>query len=161
MKNRIIGITIAIAVLIFIGYLFNKYAVAPQVDFEKIELADLDGNPVRLSSFQQPKLFINFFATWCGPCMQELPALEVAQQTLNDKFKFILVSDEPADRLKAFQAKTQNKFLVLRSTQSLQQYKIYSIPASYVLNEDREIVFKQVGQEEWADKTMLKTLSEL
>lgn len=161
MRNKIIVAAIVAAMLLLAAYLFNKYAVAPQVNFEKIQLTDLDGNPVLLHSFQQPKLFINFFATWCGPCMRELPAIKKAQQTLGSTYQFILISDEPIELLRGFNNKTQGEFLVLHSTQSLQRYKIYSIPASYVLNNKQQIIFKQTGEEDWANEATLQMLQKL
>ena len=135
MRNKIsIGVGIAIAILVA-GFLYNKYRVAPELKIEMLALTDLNGNKVSLNSFQNKNLFINFFATWCGPCMHEVPSLTLAQQILlKEHFQFIFISDEPIARLQNFSERNDGKFLILHSKKSLQQYKIFSIPASYVLN---------------------------
>ena len=56
---------------------------------------DLNNNEVDLSSFRGKKILINYWATWCGPCIQEMPSLLKAQELLKDEnYIFLLVSDE-------------------------------------------------------------------
>ena len=162
MKNKLILLTGIAVVILVAGFFYNKYRVAPKIKFETLELTDLDGNIFSLDSFQHKKMFINFFATWCGPCVKELPSLLSAQQMLlNKNFQFLLISDEPVERLKNFSERMEMKFLVLHSEKKLQDYKIYSIPTSYVLNTHREIAFKKSGEEDWATDKMIEQLKKI
>ena len=161
MKNRFIfAVAIFVATLVA-AFFFNKYKVAPAIKFETLDLTDIEERKISLDSFQNKKLFINFFATWCGPCLRELPSILEAQQKLSkEKIQFILISDEPLGKLIYFNEQTGGQFTVLHSEKSLQQYKIYSIPTSYLLNSGHEIIFKKTGEENWCDEKMLKRFRE-
>lgn len=157
MKSKWIWATVLIAALLTAGFFYSKYRIAPKVKFEGLALTDLNGNVVSIDKVNGKKLFVNFMATWCGPCISELPSLEIAQQTLRaEDFQFLLVSDEPLERLKQLQQKVN--LPVLHSTTKLTELKIYTIPTSYLLNGKGEIIFKKTGGMNWASE---ETLNEL
>ncbi len=160
MKNKFIFISaLAIAILVA-GFFYNKYRVAPKLKLETLELTDLTGNKFSIDSFQNKKLFINFFATWCGPCIQELPSIASAQQILSkENFQFILISDETVERLQDFKEKRGTDFLILHSKKPLQQYDIFSIPTSYVLNAKHEVILKENGEEDWASPALIEKMN--
>ena len=160
MKAKIIFITGIVTAVLIAGFFYNKYRVAPKVKFEVLELTDINGNKISLDSFYHKKLFVNFFATWCGPCMNEMAAIENAQQILaNDNFQFLLISDEPLARLKNFQQQTQ--LLVLHSEKKLSLLDIVTIPTTYIVNEKHEIVYKQTSEADWSSETMIEKMRKL
>ena len=92
MKKVFTGALI-IASLLVAAYLYQKYRIAPGIQFETLELTGLNGQPVNLKNYKDKKLFINFFATWCGSCLAEFPALDKAAEILMpDNFVFISFS---------------------------------------------------------------------
>lgn len=160
MKNKIILIASIVLAILIAGFFYYKYRVAPKVKFESLELTDLSGNRISLEKFKGKKLFINFFATWCGPCMRELASIENAQQILSaENFQFLLISDEAVERLTAFQQQTQ--LLTLHSEKKTAQFDIVTIPTTYVLNEKREIVIKRTGETDWASEEIIEKLRTL
>lgn len=154
------GLWCLVAGVVAVGaavFFYNKYRVAPVVKFESLALTNLNGQAFSLDSFQNKKVFINFMATWCGPCIGELPALENAQAILAvEGFQFVLVSDEPVERLRILQQHVQ--LPVLHSVDKLNTLKIYSIPTSYLLNKEGKLVFDKTGEADWADEVMLQEL---
>ena len=162
MKNKLIFIVGLLVIVLVVAFLYNKYLVAPKLKLETLELTDLEGNKVSLDSFQNKKLFINFFATWCGPCVKELPSIFSAQQILRkENFQFVLISDEPVARLQNFRERLGADFLILHSEKKLQQYQIFSIPVSYVLNANHQMVFKKGGGEDWKSDQMIEKMKHL
>ena len=159
MKNKFIFVAAIVIAILVAGFFYNKYRVAPKLKLETLELTDLAGNKTSLDSFQNKKLFINFFATWCGPCMKELPSVASAKQMLSkENFQFILISDEPIERLQSFKEKRGADFLIFHSIKPLQQYQIFSIPTSYVLNAKHEVVLKENGEEDWASPALIEKM---
>ncbi len=63
-------------------------------DLTKVRLKELEGQPINLSQFEGKTVFINFWATWCKPCIQEMPTIEILQDKLkNEKIVFLFASN--------------------------------------------------------------------
>lgn len=147
MKVKVLVILLLIAGVAVGGYLYNKYRIAPSVEFSALDINDLNGNPVPMSNLKGKKVFVNFFGTWCGPCLKEFPILERTQDLLaNDDYVFVCVSDEPTARLRAFRQRVNARILVLHSNRKLKDMGINTIPTNYVLNTEGKVAFKQVGE---------------
>lgn len=159
MRNNQLFIAVIIIILLAGTYLYNKYRIAPDVKFDTLRISDLQGRPVQIETFRNRILFINFFATWCGPCVSELPSLYSASKKLEkNNFQFIYISDEPIERLTAFRNRLQLPIAIYHSETSLQQQNIYTIPTNYILNNNFEIVYKKVGLEDWENPEVLEKL---
>jgi thiol-disulfide isomerase/thioredoxin len=161
MKNKFLvlagGVALALAVI-----LYNKYRVAKEIDLQALSLTDLSGHQVKLEDFRDKKLFITFFATWCGPCLQEMESLEKAQAILEkENFEFVLISDEPVSHLQEFKEQADIQLLILHSQRKLGDERIYTLPTSYLLNSKKKIVFDKVGAAEWEEPEIIATLRTL
>ena len=128
---------------------------------------DLNGNPVKLSTFQGKPLFINVWATWCGPCLRELPAVE--NLAANSKWKdrdlvFLAIStDNQADALKRFLKDKPIKGLtVLRATGPLPlALDSDGIPAIFLIDREGKVVASQIGSAAWDDPSVVDRLDKL
>lgn len=159
-RNRLVNITLVVALTTGGLFLYNKYRVAPPVQFAALSLTDLQGQPVALNQYSEKRLFVNFFATWCGPCVAELPSLQQAQDMLKGQTGFVIISDEPLERLRSFQQRNGYTLTFLHSNTPLSSINIYTIPTSYLLNSKQEILMKHVGEEEWTSEEWLNKLTE-
>lgn len=113
----------------------------------KLVLRDLDGNKVRLNDFQGHIVVLNFWATWCGPCKEELPRLsEISQNYLHRKVEFLLVSIDDEKKLPVvkeyvMQQKITLPVLVGASTDLLNDVSgTYVVPATLIIDADGQIV---------------------
>jgi len=123
---------------------------------------DLNNNEVDLSSFRGKKILINYWATWCGSCIQEMPSLLKAQELLKDEnYIFLLVSDESIQKISRFKNRKKFNFTYLKSSVSLGSMGIYSLPTTYIFNEKGEKVKKIVGAVDWNSNRMIKKLKSL
>ena len=161
--NKIIAGVLLVAALLFGFYLYHKYRVAPQIKFADLELTDLSGKPVKLDDYKGKKLFVNFFATWCGPCVGEMNGLDNAAEILaSNDFVFISVSDEPVERLSAFSNRINAQhILILHTAKKLHDLKVFTVPTNYVVNNNGKVVFEKTGVENWTDPKVLEQLRRL
>jgi thiol-disulfide isomerase/thioredoxin len=155
--KRVISIVVALCLLGTGVYLYTKYRVAPKIAFKNLALVTLEGQPASLPA--NKKLIVNFFATWCGPCVAELPSLVAASDKLKDKnFEVICISDEKLEKLTAFKNYTGISIPILKSVTPLNSLGINSIPVTYVINEKGQIVYTKSGSEKWSSDEMIEKI---
>src|SRR5687767_8030734 len=76
---------------------------------DSVYLSDLQGHPMNLRQFKGKVIFLNFWATWCKPCRQEMPSIDrVSKLLAKDDFVVVLASPEEAEEIIAF--KDRNKY---------------------------------------------------
>ncbi len=110
---------------------------------------DLNGNKVSLKSQRGKIVFLNYWATWCMPCVREMPAME----KLNNKLKglpFIMmaVSNEKASRVKRF-IKDKSLTLPVFIGSSAREYGVQGIPTTFIIGKKGQILGRRVGGAEW------------
>jgi thiol-disulfide isomerase/thioredoxin len=132
-----------------------------QVSFQDLSLESLEGEQVDLQAYAGKKVFLNFWATWCGPCRAELPSMARAQQLLGDEYVFLLVSDESPPTLQQFRDQTSFPFTYLHKPTSIKLLGIFSIPQTYLLNARGEVVKAYAGAQNWSSPEMIQVLREL
>lgn len=126
--------------------LFKNTPDGKAIDFK---LKTLDGKEVSLSSFKGKKVFLNFWATWCPPCRQEMPELEKLYQESKDSDLIILTINLGEDNktVKSFMDKNKYSFNVaLDLDQNVAiKYNIVSIPTSIFIDSEGNLVSKKIG----------------
>jgi len=110
-------------------------------------LTDLEGNPVSLSDFKGNIVVLNFWATWCPPCIAEIPDFVKVFNEFRDKdVQFIGVSNEDISTLKNFAADYNINYPILVDDKNIMAiWGIRAIPTTFVFDRDGQIVFKNVG----------------
>ena len=112
-------------------------------------LTDLHGNQVSLGDFSGQPVVINFWATWCPPCRTEMPHLVEAYQREEGKIVFLAISvDEPDDTVRRFAEKYDIPLVILLddSAKVASDYKVRSIPVTFFISRDGEVVVRYTGQ---------------
>ena len=104
---------------------------------------DINGNKIKLSDFIGKKVIVNFWASWCGPCKNEMPDFQKAYETYGNDILFMMVnmtdgSRETVDSAKSFIEKSGYTFPIYfdKDESALYAYYVYSIPATYFINSD-------------------------
>jgi len=120
-------------------------------------IKDIDGMEFATDDLRGKVIALNFFATWCGACMKELPHLEKLWDQYRDRKDFALVvigREETNDSLAAFKQKRGFSF-PMAADRARSVYSLYAkefIPRTYLISRDGTIVFESTGftQEELA-----------
>jgi thiol-disulfide isomerase/thioredoxin len=158
-RNKIIVSVLFAAGLAVAAVLYHKYRMAPEIAFNSLQLEDLNGRAVDLQSFKDQNLLLNFFATWCGPCVNEMPELEkTADDLRSSNYTLLCISDESLERLRNFSERMGLHLQILHSVKPFRELKIFTYPTSYALNLKRRVVFKKVGNMDWTDAQVVAML---
>jgi thiol-disulfide isomerase/thioredoxin len=114
----------------------------------ELKLTTLDGKPLTLASLHGKVIFLNFWATWCGPCRAEIPDLIALQDRYKDRLQVIglNVDDEEAD-IKQYADEMHINYPVAMTSNDIRiQYGgIPALPTSFVLDTEGRVVQKHVG----------------
>lgn len=110
-------------------------------------LMDLDGNEISLSDFNRKVLILNFWATWCPPCREEIPDfVEVYNEYESKDVQFIGVSNEDISTLKSFVENYDISYPILIDDANIMgKWGIRAIPTTFVFDKNGQIIFKNVG----------------
>ncbi len=155
------------AILLLLGFLssasggeadlFQKVG-AKQMKVKKsapnFSLKDLNGQKVELKHFKGKVIFLNFWATWCGPCKEEMPSMESLWQQFRGK-DFVLLSIsvdyEGVKPVKEYIEKQRYTFRVLidPQCQTLDLYEVKAIPTTLIIDKKGQIVAMAIGPKDW------------
>ena len=126
---------------------------------KRIKLTDLEGNRVPLSAFAGKTVFVNFWASWCKPCIKEMPSISAANETLaGDDFVFLIVTDDAVDKIKKFKAKHDFSFTYYHLEIPAYELDLKALPTTMVLNKEGKVVFNEVGARDWNSDESLALL---
>jgi len=131
------------------------------ITLHDIELNTLEGRELDLSQFEGKVLFVNFWATWCRPCVEEMPSIERAKNQLpGDKIEFLFASNEEVDDILKFRDKRGlNLHYVLAG--NMEELKIEALPTTMIVNPNGEIVFSEIGFRRWDDSSNLELITQI
>ncbi len=136
------------------------------VNFNDInwQLTDINGSTINFQDYKGKVVFLNFWATWCPPCVGEMPGI----QDLYDKFKdnndvvFLLVSNEELSKIKTFIDKREYTFPVFSSRyKSPDVFFSKSIPTTFVISKYGKIKVKETGAVNWGGNKMEQIIKDL
>jgi thiol-disulfide isomerase/thioredoxin len=102
-----------------------------------MELTDLNGQPVNLESLRGRVSILSFWATWCGPCVAEVPVFERFWSGNKAQIAFVAITDEPAETVRRFLADHRIDYPVLLDPHrtSFRRWRVETMPALRVLDQ--------------------------
>lgn len=114
------------------------------------QLADSDGNPIDFNQYKGKKIVLNFWATWCPPCVAEMPSMQALYNDYKDKAVFLFVANDDDEAIQKFLAKGNYTIPVYRElTLAPKLLQTNSLPTTYIINEKGEIVIDKTGAADW------------
>ncbi len=134
-----------------------------ETDFN-VKMTATSGESIKLSDFKGKVIFLNIWATWCPPCVGEMPGIQKLYDKFKDKndIKFIMLSAEDFGKIKPFIETKGYSFPVYSmETQLPELLSTSGIPATFLISKDGKIVLKEVGAANWGGDKMTNIIKEL
>ncbi|MBT8327121.1 MAG: TlpA family protein disulfide reductase [Bacteroidia bacterium] len=121
-----------------------------KLDSYNWNLVDLNGKTVDFNDYKGKKIIVNFWATWCPPCVAEMPSMQALYNDYKDKVVFLFVTNENEPAITKFLDKNDYTLPIFKSVSvppKVLQTK--SLPTTYLINEEGEIVIDKTGAADW------------
>ena len=135
----------------------------PDADFN-LTVKDLDGNLINMKDYKGKVIFLNFWATWCMPCVAELPSINNLFNQFKDDVVFLLISNESLEKVKSYHTKKEYKvpFHIIDNEGKIPNlYYHESIPYTVLINKNGKIIKTTVGAEDWDDEDFIIELKKM
>lgn len=170
LRNKIVFSLVLLCGLLLI-FMMQKHPGNNMIRIEQggsapdITLKDLQGNEVRLSDFQGKLVFLNFWATWCPPCRDEMPSIEDLYRSMQGRaFQILAVSvdDDPkqVQGLMQFAGYTFPMFMD-ENQKAATLYRTTGIPETFLIGPDGTILYKVIGPRDWMDPQMTQIFEQM
>ena len=153
--ERILWASILATVVFFI----LRYKTVQTLEQNSIVVTDRSGIQHKLSDLTSGNTVVHFYASWCGPCLRELPEIKAFMETpLGQQINFIFITEDNEDVVKTFHERYG--FNIYR-VKKLKDANVYSIPVTYLLNDKHEIVKSDLGNWNWNEENLKIEISTL
>jgi len=130
-----------------------------------LELRELDGRGHRLADYRGKVVLVNFWATWCVPCRDEMPSIQHLKEKLAGRpFVVLAVNlDEPEARVRKFLSQMTVDFTVLLDPEKkvARAWDARILPASFIIGPDGRIRYSLVGELDWGHELVVSRITEL
>lgn len=131
----------------------------------RLQLETIDGATADLQMMQDKWVFVHFWASWCGPCRKEMPAIEKLSQLLaHDRLSIVMVNvAEDEDTVFSFLAEVSPELesYMDRDGQVTEAWQPRGLPATYLVDPQGKIRYQALGGREWHQPDYLDFLKQL
>lgn len=158
-RTTLIALLIAGLIAAALGVYTGHRATKPRTPadnavtaFYASKLSDANGAPLDLAAFRGQAVVINFWAPWCGPCVEEMPELSALAQEQQTKAKFVGIGIDSAANIQTFLSKVHVTYPIavagFGGTELGRQFgnEVGGLPFTVILNAHGEITFRKMGR---------------
>ncbi len=161
-KSSVLSVSLMAALLLTIplsnaGGLMNKI---PSADASNFTLMSAHGADISLSDYEGKFVLLNFWATWCPPCVKEMPALNDLHNKLNggNGLEVVGVHVGPAlATVKQFLKDRPVDFdILIDKNMSLSSWQVSGLPTTFLIDPSGKLIYKATGEREWGSAEMVE-----
>lgn len=156
MRKRLVNLGLLVVIIAASIFLYKRYYQAHDIELNAITI---EGNQP-LADFIHPPTIVHFYASWCGPCMRELPEIIAYATNTNTPYELVLITDDSQEKIDALKENMPGQYSIYR-VNSLKENNIYTIPVTYFVDENSVIIKKQLGECAWNDAAFTSSIEEL
>ena len=159
-------VTISMIASLAIGAPIDKFVVWDKNPTPPpLNVTTLSGEKISLTDFSDKTIVLNFWATWCAPCLKEIPSLlELRKQLPKKKFVVLFVNyGETKDRVES----TWNKIgagamtLIDPEIKDVKAWIDVGLPTTVILNQKHQIIYKIIGDIDWSESEIVDVIKNI
>jgi len=146
----------------------SDHVIVPAGDkAANFDLETLDGSKISLSELKGKVVFLNVWATWCGPCREEMPSMESLYEKLKNRKDFVMLAvsqdERGKDAVLPYVQKHGYHFTVLLDPENKvgQSYDVSGVPETFIINREGRIVAHHMGAFDWSRPDVKEALDDL
>ena len=163
-------LTIAVASILFMVMSFAIHSnglmtpMPGEPEAQNFTLLSANGGEISLNDYRGKFVLINFWATWCPPCVKEMPALNALHNELKSSgFNVVGVHVGPAlAAVKQFLKDRPVDFdIVIDKNMSLASWEVAGLPTTFLISPTGKIIYRAAGERAWDSKEMIDFLKDV
>ena len=140
----------------------SEQAILDGPFLDQIKLSSLDDEEaVNNETFQNKILILNLWATWCKPCIKEMPDLEIMMAQLSEDFELVLSSDEDLEKIKSFTESRPMNMNFVKLENSIESLGVYALPTTFIIGKNGELLETVVGARDWKSPETIEKLKQI
>ena len=155
------------AALFYLLLITSQPAMAEESFYDRINVTSIDGKPEDLNRYKGGLVLVNFWATWCPPCIKEMPSMnELQQQFKPGQFQILAINmGQDATTVESFLMEQDFEFelpvYLDEKGRSFTDLRIQGMPSSFLIAADGTLIETIIGAREWDHPDNIKALREL
>ncbi len=107
---------------------------------------------VKNIKFDDKIVFINFWESWCRPCIAEIPSIEFLKMKYEDEIEFYMLSSSDVEGSEKISKKYDIEFYNYNETDISRKFNLSSVPTTYIVNREGRIILEEIGAADWNTK---------
>lgn len=125
----------------------------------QFDLVTLSGEAIDMSQYEGKTVFINVWATWCKPCVQEMPTIALAMEKLKDRpVIFLFASNEELEAIEGFRDSRKFSFDYVQ-LKNLEALPINALPATFIFDPQGKLLYGEEGFRDWSTPENLQLIT--
>jgi peroxiredoxin len=179
LKDGFLGLLVIVALILLVLRFQNTGQGNPQLEIDlnqfkpeagylapRFTLRNLQGNLEGLDDHSGKVIIVNFWATWCAPCLKEMPSFETLYRRYRSKGLTLLavsLDKDGSSKVQEFVDKLQLSFPVLLDTEGVAEklYPSFTIPFTYVIDKQGRVAARVDGAKDWESSETFEAVEHL
>jgi thiol-disulfide isomerase/thioredoxin len=129
------------------------------ISISMLQLTALNGQSIDLSQYKGKTVFINFWATWCKPCVAEMPSLQrMTEKLKGGNIVFLFASDEISTEIEEFK-NTKGYALDFVRVENFSDLNIMGLPTTFIFDKNGKLIFSEMGAREWDSEESISLIT--
>jgi thiol-disulfide isomerase/thioredoxin len=133
----------------------------PSINLSDLVLEDTYGNVISQDKVKDKVRFVNFWATWCPPCIAEMTSINDLYLEYNTEVEFLLISNETFEKQLQFKEENRYDFEMYRPVSLPVELSGRSIPRTYIIDREGKVLVAKTGAVNWSSQKIRKLLNRL